>query len=525
MGNEQSSSRAPSRSGSSKSSDLNPDEAVLIPPSFGVGPSDLLPLTLAAHDALQSSFYPVFFRHVEVSDPSYRLLHDHLEPGFYLNSTTSQSSVSASINLNRSFQHSRPTTSETTPTINKDAAASSTQKSTPKKEGTKSKSQNSPSSSSPPSLATATAGGSILGERRITDTITAHIRGGTSASPSLLTHWRVIPGFSIRAAANQEGQGWMSSIFSYSTNDVSLVGATWLPLELTTLSAMSRNYKSFSTSDTSLEAPAVQPGKMNSGLTDDNSVVSSTMQPTFNNMAQALPHLTTFGAIRLANMTGAVESKITTETMNVQNQYYFTLNYAEDDSGPPLQLTLQATPEKSALALSQILTFDRIQVNPVEDRASKVRNTVGWTVQLETERTGSASNSLDAKKSSSNGTTNRALSKATMAAAWQVNRAVALKAVLHPQDSNLDMALILKRWRQPRVTCSLLARHSWSTNTTRFLGLSVELETGAHTTSTNNDAGEGVHYPDDGSGATTRPRYSTSAFPTPQTKVVPATSD
>jgi hypothetical protein len=71
------------------------------------------------------------------------------------------------------------------------------------------------------------------------------------------------------------------------------------------------------------------------------------------------------------------------------------MNYADDagavggndkatsKSPPPLQITLQkSNDDTTTLALSQILTFDRYQMNPIEDRAPKIRNTVGWTGQF-----------------------------------------------------------------------------------------------------------------------------------------------
>jgi hypothetical protein len=405
-------------------------QPVLIPPSFGVGPSYKLPLTLQAHDELQTAFFPVFYKHVQVSDPTYRILKDHMQPGLWLNSATSRSTVSASIVMNDAGN-------DVTTIMETESS----------KKG---------------------PGGRIIGERRLTDSFTAQIRGGTHQAPSVLTHWSVVPGFSLRAAANGLGQAWISSILSYSSQqqpsqsqpEFNLVGVTWLPLEF----------------------------QKNGGSIQD--------------AVQAVPHVTAFGALRVAGMTAAIESKVSTENLAMENQYYWSLNFLDDEREPPLQITLQKTPQQSTFALSQILTFDRYQFNPDEDRAALVRNTVGWTVQL-LQQTNNSNNNDDCNTNSESTTT-----RATMGGAWQVNRALALKAVVQPQDNQLDLAVIFKRWQHPRVTCSLIARHDWSQGTTRLLGVGLELETGRAT-----NTGESTYYQDS-------PEHTFSNKEAPKTRVV-----
>jgi hypothetical protein len=66
-------------------------------------------------------------------------------------------------------------------------------------------------------------------------------------------------------------------------------------------------------------------------------------------------------------------------------------------------------------------------------------------------------------------------------AAWQVNRGLAVKAVIRPTQKDLLTSVMLKRWKEPCVTCSVLHRHDWTTGTSHFLGFGVELETAGRT--------------------------------------------
>jgi len=427
MGNSNSSQERSSNAGSRKKAPAAP---ILIPPSFGVGPSDKMPLTLQMEQELHSTFQPDFFRNVQVTDPSYRLLTDHMQPGLWIQSKTSKSKVSASLQFSKDD--------------NDDDSA--------------------------------LAGGTILGERSLSDAISAQIRGGTQMGPCLSADIKVLPGFSLRAAANTAGKAWVSGIGSYNIPTVrrrqqrmplSLVGATWLPLDL------------------------------------DNTATTTTKAL----LSDKIPQIHAFGAVRVAGMTAAVQSQCSTETWELQNnQLYWTLNFTDDERGPPLQISLQQQDKNvQTLALSQTVSFDRYQLNPVEDRADYVRNTAGWTVQLQS-RPSSPTNAEATAEAQS-------VATATMAGAWQVNRAVALKAIVQPQQHSIDLAVILKRWRHPRITCSILTRHNWSNHTTRFLGLGLELETGSIAgTQLKASSADAPHYQDD-------PVPNASNKPFPETRV------
>ena len=175
---------------------------------------------------------------------------------------------------------------------------------------------------------------------------------------------------------------------------------------------------------------------------------------------------------------------------------YFSANLNDVDR-PPLQVTLERDNgnDTASISLCQVLAFDRWQLNPVEDRAPKVRNTVAWTARMES-RGGVATetmtdHSLNLMTTTSSGPedsgahnpgSNARINRLSLGAAWQLNRGLAVKAVLQPQDQCLSAAVILKRWKQPRVACSLLGSYDYSGNGgrgLRFVGLGLELETGS----------------------------------------------
>jgi len=186
-----------------------------------------------------------------------------------------------------------------------------------------------------------------------------------------------------------------------------------------------------------------------------------------------------YAAVNMLGATAAIHGKFDTsyERMPIVRSY-FSANLNDIDR-PPLQITLERFEDKASISLSQVLAFDRWQLNPVEDRAPKVRNTLAWTVRMENlidndiDTSFRAAEDSGAHYSADNNTKNRL----SLGAAWQINRGLAVKAVLLPQEQCLTAAILMKRWRQPRVTCSLLGCLS-KTNGFQFLGIGVELETG-----------------------------------------------
>lgn len=141
-----------------------------------------------------------------------------------------------------------------------------------------------------------------------------------------------------------------------------------------------------------------------------------------------------------------------------------------DGRVPPLWLTLkQLKPQgedttKWTLNLSQILTFDRYVWNVMEERAPKVRQILGWSLQMDT--TSSTKESTPETKWSV-GTT------------WQVNRGLAFKSVMTTSNTSplaINYGVIMKRWMQPRATLSILGQFEFATKKSSFLGFGLELE-------------------------------------------------
>jgi hypothetical protein len=193
-----------------------------------------------------------------------------------------------------------------------------------------------------------------------------------------------------------------------------------------------------------------------------------------------------YASMTFLGTTTAVETRVPLhphqDLRQVQTRTYFNMNLSGDgemDSGGPLQLTLENTPTSAALAVSQVIPWDRYQVNPLEDRAPMIRTTCAWTVRVEQTTTAATNVEPSATTTTiipttytanNNNNNNPSLS---MGAAWQINRGVGIKTIYTP-SSGLTTALVLKRWKQPRVACSLLMQPQ----TGSLVGVSVELETG-----------------------------------------------
>jgi hypothetical protein len=159
---------------------------------------------------------------------------------------------------------------------------------------------------------------------------------------------------------------------------------------------------------------------------------------------------------------GTVEAKMDTKNQQLSTRSYLSVDLPSSASGQdqqnslPLRVTLERTDQVSSISLSQLSSFERYQFNPVEDRAPRVLNRVGWTVRMD--------HNVESE------TTDLRLG-----AAWQINRALAVKAVLHP--NHINTAIMCKRWKRPRITASFLFKHS-TAEYARFLGVGVEVEAG-----------------------------------------------
>jgi hypothetical protein len=177
-----------------------------------------------------------------------------------------------------------------------------------------------------------------------------------------------------------------------------------------------------------------------------------------------------YGGFQFLGSTTAFETKVPLhphgpDLTQASTRTYFHMTLGGDeDSGPPLQISLSKTPTRQSLALSQTIAWDRYQLNPLEDRAPKIRNSLAWTVRMEQPTT---SNRMALTSTSSS------TPDLSVGAAWQINRAFGLKAVLTSHDG-LTTALVFKRWMQPRLACSLIVQPT----TGSLVGIALELETG-----------------------------------------------
>jgi hypothetical protein len=132
------------------------------------------------------------------------------------------------------------------------------------------------------------------------------------------------------------------------------------------------------------------------------------------------------------------------------------------------------------LNLSQILSFDRKCWNILEERAPFIRNHIGWTFQIQQQQ--QQQQKLYQPEQQDHSST----ASWSFATNWQINRHVAIKAVLDHSGNYLRTNVIFKTWQQPRMTLSILHGIDLTNNggTWKWLGCGWELETTATTTST-----------------------------------------
>ena len=258
-------------------------------------------------------------------------------------------------------------------------------------------------------------------------------------------------------------------------------------------------------------------------------------QPSKNGFTAALPnwmrspqHVHGFLSIDMLGSTTAVETTWNTDTFETEVSKYFSIRLdgpvdgggVSDESttaSPPLWLTMTSNSKLSAINISQLLSFDRVNLNPLDTRAPRVRNTFGWTVQVEKPFMND-SDSLQVLPS-----------QVSVAAAWQYNRVLAFKVVGTSCPGNIDSTLgggrnsgkrnysctlgvLLKRWKQPRLTCSFLGRFDFQTQTSSFVGVGLELETDTSTLLGNRGTGDHANF------FYTPPGVQVSDKGTPETK-------
>lgn len=177
----------------------------------------------------------------------------------------------------------------------------------------------------------------------------------------------------------------------------------------------------------------------------------------------------------------AADTNVNLNDLRTQDTRLFgNINLQEAETGAerpfsPVHLSLELNQNASAVALTQRIAFDRVHFNLIDDRVPLVRNTVGWTLRMEQPMSLTPNNKIqDDNTNSKNAPTSP---KVTLGAVWQLNRAMAVKATLQ-DDQSVTAALICKRWKHPRVTCSILRRYHVPSYTGAWLGVSFEVETG-----------------------------------------------
>ncbi len=139
---------------------------------------------------------------------------------------------------------------------------------------------------------------------------------------------------------------------------------------------------------------------------------------------------------------------------------YDVVDFVVTDRVAPLWLSLKHSSTGWILNLSQVLAFDRPVLNPFDERAPNIRQTLGWVVQVEKEQQHD-----ETKKTSW-----------SAGATYQMNRSTACKAVL-VDGHTITYGAILKRWTQPRITLSLINSFHFPTGQHSQVGFGLELET------------------------------------------------
>jgi hypothetical protein len=159
-------------------------------------------------------------------------------------------------------------------------------------------------------------------------------------------------------------------------------------------------------------------------------------------------------------------------------------DHSGNSTMPPIWLTLQQSHIRGdqhptyTLNLSQILSLHRPCWNILEERAPLIRNHLGWVIQVE----------RNANITKNDNTTSSNPNQVSFGASWQINRNVACKAVLDNNGTTLKTNIIFKRWKQPRMTLSILngidlsgagsgGSSPFNKPTATFIGFGLEVET------------------------------------------------
>lgn len=120
-----------------------------------------------------------------------------------------------------------------------------------------------------------------------------------------------------------------------------------------------------------------------------------------------------------------------------------------------------------ALNLSQLVHFDRINLNPVDERAPQIRQSCAWAIQMEKIQQPQQHDNSNKKHTSG-------MITWSAAASMQWNRHLGTKVVWQDAAQALTVAAVLRQWEEPRVTLSLM--HQWSRNNARGWTFGLEVQ-------------------------------------------------
>lgn len=313
-----------------------------------------------------------------------------------------------------------------------------------------------------------------------------------TSAPTMMAsaQYTPMPGWSLYGTVSASGLGWLG--WNAMPSDWSLPHKQQQQQSssLPSSSSQATNHGNNSNSFVSMEPNITASKRSIQKLQIGSSVQLHSSPCTIPNLSNiAIQHVRGYASMDVAGCTLAMEATVPSQRTVLawegpQIAYHISCDLSNTSSrgngnsteeqqkqGPPLIVSMQHSPTRSCMNLSQVLTFDRYGLNMFETRCPNVRNTLSWTVQM-------------TKESSSD------VAQLTAGFAWQWNRAVCVKMVVNPVDNNsggdggggITAAVLLKRWEQPRVLCSLLARIT-SPGAKPSFGLGLELETGPSSSS------------------------------------------
>ena len=439
---------------------------VLIPPSFGVGCESSLPPSVTIRDIIHPEddsttlLSPLFFRSENLASVADRILYQHMTPGLWIQAMTPKGSVwaaSGPIFPSASFSSSSAYHQAGGPSVL--AAVHSITPTTQLRLGT---------SSSTSSSTTGFDGNKNATHATLTcnlDPIQLHAQLVSSNNNNNMP--------SAWVGGSWEATKVLELISSGDAKDNNNDGVAYY-----------RNAPTTTTSTTTREKP---PQRLWLGSRLFFPSFQSSLYSTKGAISSMVPKATTMeldGVLQAEGAEISVQTKLPLDTLEPQTSYHVSCNLSFDDnddnddellSSPPLWVHLDKTPCSTRMSLSQTLTLDRSVMNPLEERCPKIRNTLGWTVQLLHEHNGDDDSNPQSK---------RPLFQASVV--HQINRNVAWKVVMGSSSSsasttnsssgapNITGALLLKRWKQPRVMCSVL----WDLSSNSFQGIGIEVETG-----------------------------------------------